>query len=633
MRQTKPIEIKIVLFILPVATRPLNTIKSPAYRLKLPVFNRLPIRQRLPFFIFILLVVIVIAFGWISYTTVKNTSIDERAGRITSLADKLTLMFKQSMDRFAATGKTMADQRAIVAYLSSGKTADSARTLRLFREEEKKDTSTKLIQLLNSQRQEILRNASNNIYLRPDIDKLNGPGGRTAKYISVGKIVTLKKAMYFPILAPVKSKNKTIGYVVLWDKLHATPQSIQQIAELLGSNGRIYFGNDDGKFWTNLIQPVVQPAVELSTLRPFAEYRKSSGEPVMGAVRPIPNSKWLVWVELSSTALFRTIDHYLHWMLIIGAILALIGSFGGWMMTRNITIPLKQLKTAAADIARGDYTLHLESTGKDELAELAASFNIMAMNVRMAQESLEEKVQVRTLELRNAEKNVRNEKENVKRKDEFISIASHELKTPLTTIKAFFQIVGKELQPESKSLGLVKGASRQVRRMESLINDLLDVSRINTGKMEYRMEVIDFFPLLKNVTDSVQAISPGHRLIIQQSISARITADHNRIEQAFINILNNAVKFSPDADRVLISCELVANRLYVRIKDFGVGISGSEMDKLFDKFAQAERDFRFQGLGLGLFISSEIIKRHNGSISVMSQPGKGTEFTVQLPVE
>ena len=610
----------------------MNTIKTPS-RLKIPVFNRFPIRRRLPLFIFILLLIIVIAFGWISYISVRNTLINARAERVTNLADKLTGMFKQSMGHLAASGKTIADQQSIISYLTDRSDKDSIKAVALFQGEEKKDTSIKLIQLLNRRQEEILKTTSNGFYLRPDINNLNGSPNETYKYLSVGKILTFKRSMYFPTLATIKSTGKTIGYILVWKILHATPESIEQLAQLLGSDGRIYFGNDDGKFWTNLVQPVVQPSIDLTRLHSFAEYERGNGEPVMGAMRPIPDSKWLLWIELSSTTLLETIHHFLHWAIILGAILIIAGSLGGWVMSRNITIPLKQLKNAAANIANGDYTLQVESIGNDELAELAASFNIMALNIRMAQEHLERKVQERTLELQNAIADIKNEKENVKKKDEFISIASHELRTPLTTIKSFFQFTGKELPPESKSIGLINRASRQVKRMENLINDLLDVSRINTGKIEYRMEVIDFSPLLKDVIDSIQEISPHHRFIIEQSVSARIQADPNRIEQAFINLLNNAVKFSPNADRVLIRCELVADNLCVTIKDFGIGISRQHLDKLFDKFAQAERDPRFQGLGLGLFISSEIIKRHGGCISVASEPGVGSEFTIQLPVE
>lgn len=609
----------------------MNTTKTHISRLKIPVFNRFPIRQRLPLFIFILLLLVVLAFGCISYIGVRNTSISARAERITNLADKLTDMFKQSMEHFVVSGKAIADQQSIINYLANRNKTDSIKAIVSFRDKEKKDTSVKLIQLLNKQQEVMLSATSNGIYLRPDLNRLNGIGRN--RYASVGKIFTVKDAMYFPVLIPVKSNVATIGYLVIWTMLHATPESIEQLGQLLGSDGKIYFGNDDGKFWTNLLKPVAQPSIDLARLRTLAEYERKDGEQVMGAMRPIPSSKWLLWVELSSTTLYEPINHYLHWMIILGAILVVAGSLGGWIMSRNITIPLKQLKNAAANIAKGDYKLQVESIGKDELAELAASFNIMAMNVRTAQENLERKVLERTQELQNAVEDIKNEKENAKRKDEFISIASHELRTPLTTIKSFFQFTGKELPPESKSMGLINRASRQVKRMENLIDDLLDVSRINTGKMEYRMEVTDFLPLLTDIIDSVQQISPNHRFIIEQSVAVRIKVDHNRIEQAFINLLNNAVKFSPDADRVLIRCELIAGSLFVRIKDFGIGISSQHLDKLFDKFVQTERDHRFQGLGLGLFISSEIIKRHGGQISVISQPGVGSEFTVQLPIE
>jgi signal transduction histidine kinase len=138
--------------------------------------------------------------------------------------------------------------------------------------------------------------------------------------------------------------------------------------------------------------------------------------------------------------------------------------------------------------------------------------------------------------------------------------------------------------------------------------------------------------VLKDTIDSAQQISPGHRLILERSAPVNVNADRHRLEQVIVNLLSNAVKYSPEADKVLVWSELKGNKVFVTIKDFGIGISKKNLDGLFDRYYRIEgSEYRFQGLGLGLFISSEILKRHGGSISVQSEPGKGSEFTFELP--
>ena len=336
--------------------------------------------------------------------------------------------------------------------------------------------------------------------------------------------------------------------------------------------------------------------------------------------------------ELPAASYRKTADLYLGWIFITGIMAVVIGSAGGWIMGRSITRPLYELNRVAAAIAEGDYSARANVYSRDELGKLAGSINIMAARVNEALEDLEQKVEETTRELQTVTTDVNDQRENEMKKDEFISIASHELRTPLTIIKAFFQITVKDMDPAFRSYHLIGKAARQLNRMERLIGDLLDVSRINAGKMQYNEEAFDFQQLLKDAVDNVQQIFPHHQMVIENQVSVMLHGDRHRIEQVIINLLNNAVKYSPGADKVLIRAGMNGHNLVVTIEDFGIGIDESHIGELFDRFYRVDGGHNYQGLGLGLFISSEIIKRHRGSISVKSEPGKGSAFTFQLPV-
>ena len=224
-----------------------------------------------------------------------------------------------------------------------------------------------------------------------------------------------------------------------------------------------------------------------------------------------------------------------------------------------------------------------------------------------------------------------------KQKDEFMSIASHELKTPITTIKAFTQILlqRSKKQNDNQNLNYLEKMDKQVNNLTNLVSDLLDVSRIQAGKMSLEKEVFDINELLNDTINNLQITHPSHKLIKQGEIKAEINADKRRIEQVLINLINNAVKYSPNGDKVEINIEKVVDKnVNISIKDYGIGINKNDQKKIFKRFYVSEenRENRFFGLGLGLFISSEIIKRHKGEINVESTKGKGSTFTISLPL-
>ncbi len=554
------------------------------------------------------------------------------AERVSTLADKLSEIFKASVDGFAAKMQVVAGQKSVIDLLKSKEPDTRGQVIELFNNFRKNDTLTQLIALLDSQKRTLVRVGDEKLNLKFEIDSLSERTAGKLSYINVGRFVPYKNAIYFPTLMPVADKSKIIGYIVDWQLLNTPQQAIDQVDQLMGGNGRLYFGNDDGGFWTDLRKPVEKPAVDLSKLQQSTQYTSTSGEPVIGSLRKIPGSKWLMLIELSSASFLKTATVFLQWVVVIGIILVIVGSIGGWVMMRNITVPIKQLSNAATAIAEGDYSASVQVNRDDELGNLAGSFNIMAARVRSTQQGLEQKVKKTSKELQTAMSDITEKEKSERKKDEFISIASHELKTPLTTIKAFFQIAVKEMDPGFKSFTLIGRAARQLTRMERLIEDLLDVSKINSGKMKYNLEDFDFQQVLKDAIDGVREIYPNHNLVIEGSAPVMFHGDKHRIEQVIINLINNAVKYSPNADKVLISAGLKEGNIMVTIKDFGIGIPEEHIGELFDRFYRIDVEHHFQGLGLGLFISSEIIKRHGGNISVESEVGKGSAFTFRLPV-
>ncbi len=228
--------------------------------------------------------------------------------------------------------------------------------------------------------------------------------------------------------------------------------------------------------------------------------------------------------------------------------------------------------------------------------------------------------------------NIEAQKEKEQKKDEFISIASHELKTPLTSIKAFNQLMGRAKEKDKLDTYIHKSAEH-IAKLEKLIYDLLDVTKINAGKMSYAMQPFDFTAMVKESIENVQHSTQTHEILLTHAEPIIYNGDHFRLEQVVNNFLTNAIKYSPQANKIEVSCSITNANIVVSVKDFGIGIETASLDKLFDRYYRVDNTaMRFEGLGLGLFISSEILKRHRGSFWIESELGQGSTFYFRLPL-
>jgi PAS domain S-box-containing protein len=226
-------------------------------------------------------------------------------------------------------------------------------------------------------------------------------------------------------------------------------------------------------------------------------------------------------------------------------------------------------------------------------------------------------------------------KELEQRKDDFISMASHELRTPLTAVKLQTQLVRKRLAKQSQheaATALAK-AEKPIKQLERLITELLDVSRMQAGSLEYVRERVDLDELLREVTATISHLHPSHTILVRGRVRASLIGDRDRLGQVFTNLLSNAIKYSPDAQTVEMDLSASDDAVTIRVRDHGLGIPRELRDNIFERFYRVTDSKRkaIPGLGMGLYIVAEIVNHQGGTITVDSAVGKGSTFTVTLP--
>ncbi|HET9946751.1 MAG TPA: GAF domain-containing sensor histidine kinase [Patescibacteria group bacterium] len=227
-----------------------------------------------------------------------------------------------------------------------------------------------------------------------------------------------------------------------------------------------------------------------------------------------------------------------------------------------------------------------------------------------------------------------NAQEAIIKRDEFISTASHELKTPLTSLKVYTEVLEQQFAGKDKKTSLyLSRMNTQINNLTHLIKDLLDVSRIQLGKIAFNFEEVAIDPFIKMIVTDMDPIFTGHAIEIHGQTHATVMADKERLGQVIMNLLTNAVKYSPDAKKIIVHISKTKKHVFISVEDMGMGIDKKNLARIFDRFYQIkDNNSQNSGLGMGLYISKEIIHKHNGTITVKSKKGKGSTFTVALPL-
>jgi two-component system CheB/CheR fusion protein len=234
------------------------------------------------------------------------------------------------------------------------------------------------------------------------------------------------------------------------------------------------------------------------------------------------------------------------------------------------------------------------------------------------------------------QKEAQQQKKTLEQKDEFISIASHELKTPVTSIKGYLQLLRHHFREEGneKAAEMLNKADGQVNKLSALISELLDVKKIETGQLKYNEETFDLCALVKEMMQELLSFSNTHILRYKVEGNCMVHGDRNKISQVISNLIENAIKYSPAKSEVIIEVMATDGKACCRVQDFGMGIPKDQQSKIFERFYRVggNTENTYAGMGLGLYISAEIVKRHRGKLTVQSEYGKGSTFRFELPL-
>jgi PAS domain S-box-containing protein len=225
----------------------------------------------------------------------------------------------------------------------------------------------------------------------------------------------------------------------------------------------------------------------------------------------------------------------------------------------------------------------------------------------------------------------------IKLREEFVSIASHELKTPVTSLKMFTQVVRRRVSKNKnvEVLEYMEKMENQIDKLTRLINDLLDSSKVQAGRLEYKNVPYDIVSLVEETIDDLKPNFEEHTIEFKKINVPLLMGDKDKIGQIIVNLLTNAVKYSPKSNKVSVKVFEKNKKVYLTVKDYGIGIDEDQKTKIFERFYRAEKgkNLTFPGLGMGLYISREIARRHGGDIVFKSKKSKGTVFYLSLPIK
>jgi signal transduction histidine kinase len=585
-------------------------------------FSSLSIRHRLPLMMAVLLSGIIVASTWASYRGVKESALEVGRERLTHLTEQLTGLLQQSSATLIGKTYTAANDPAIHAYLSSP--SDTTRPVAVTALQQftaPQDPNSLQVEVWNADRSFVLASPAGSA---PEPAELvtEFKQSAVAPFKVVGSIRVVKDEVIYPIVAGIKDDTgKLVGYLVRWRKLSDKPESRKQLTELLGSQATLYFGNSQGDLWTDMGKVVSKPPGGLSSTLTLTQYRRD-GNSVMALGRPINGTPWFIVVEISEQAVLSQTGRFLRRVMVVDLILLLIGLAGAFALSRSITRPLHSLTRAASAISGGDYTRLVDVNSRDELGELAGTFNTMVVRVGEAQRDLEQKVRERTAQLEAANKEL----------EAFSYSVSHDLRAPLRGIdgfsKALLEDYGDKLDEKGNEfLNRVRTAAQ---RMAELIDNLLGLSQVTRGELIRKQ--VDLSALARSVAAELKQGEPGRVVEFDVTNDVLVEGDPKLLLIVIENLFGNAWKFTSKHShaRVKFGVSNENGETIYYVRDDGAGFEMAYAGKLFGAFQRLHQPIEFQGTGIGLATVGRIIRRHGGRVWAEGEVEKGATFSFTL---
>ncbi|EHP85780.1 cache domain-containing protein [Methanotorris formicicus] len=464
----------------------------------------------------------------------------------------------------------------------------------------------------------------------------------TPKSIELNKTIE-KRGMALVSLVPIRDNNgHVIGAILAADILNKDYRIVDEIKNITGDTATIFLGGlristnvqENGK---RAIGTLVSKEVYDEVINNRSTYYGRAfvvNDWYITAYEPIKNSNGeiigMLYVGTPEKPFMALLNYIKKQIFVVGVIGLLVAWGLALLISKSITKPIEKLKEGAEKISKGEYDCRVKVESNDELGELAMAFNKMAEEIRTTHEKLKKHA-------KELEKSYNELKELDRLKSEIIAIVSHELRTPLTSIKGYVELVldgtmGPLNESQRKCLEI---ANENINRLKRLIESMLDLSKIERGELEMRIEKINLRDSVDKVLNTLKPLASGKNVSIDCNVEdITIEGDEDKIDQVLMNLIENAIKYSPINGKVKIEGFREGDYVHIKVTDNGPGIPKKEINKIFDKFYQVDSSTKRKkgGSGLGLAVCKSIVEAHNGSIWVESKLGKGSTFHVLLPI-
>jgi signal transduction histidine kinase/CheY-like chemotaxis protein len=420
------------------------------------------------------------------------------------------------------------------------------------------------------------------------------------------------------------------GYFVVSRVLRSAASSAL-LNGVVGTGATVMVANQSGSIWTDLGRVLRPPVIDLNKAG-GREFTGPNGEAEIGAPVPITGTPWVMVVAFPRSVILAPARQLLGRLAGASLLIIVVATLAARALSNRVTKPLAELTRAAQAMELGDYSRRVVAEGPDEVGQLAHAFNAMAEQVETGRRALEAHAAELSLSREAARQ------ANVS-KDEFLAVLSHELRTPLNAILGWCHILGAGVTPPGGTPHAIRVIERNAKAQLRLVEDLLDISRIVSGRFVLEKELVDPGVVVNAAVESIQPslIEKEISIVINRtagSESRYINGDAGRLQQAVWNLLSNAIKFTPRLGAVEIDIRDTGAGLEIAVRDNGEGISADALPIIFDRLQQGDNGAarKHGGLGLGLAIVRQIVELHQGTVTAESDgPGCGATFRIYLP--
>lgn len=581
----------------------------------------LPLEQKLPLATSLLLAVVLATYTFIAYREVARSSEAFATEHIRSLANELA----------TSTAGNVAAREKVVHDVANS--PDIKRVLTARDTTKVQEAITKLLLPTDSTRDVLIFDRAKRVVFKsgnaldPELT-----GGLQPWFAVLDTVKTSTNTGFFTYggfghmwnLSAIREDGNVIGYMAQLRRIRTSAQAQRSIDALIGHDYRIFFSNSD-KPWSHWIalDGSVPPSPRDVRPRGVASIYTRDDVTYFGTVAPIGKGPFAIAVESPKRAVLRPATVFLQRTSYLGIILMIAATVVVWLGSRRFTRPLVRLSEAATGVARGEYHRRVELNRDDEIGRLATSFNRMSEEVSNA---------LAVAQSSRAEAELAN-----RTKSEFLANMSHEIRTPINAMIGYADLLeaGVAGPINDAQQGQLERIKTSGKHLVGLIDDLLDFARLETARLAVQPTRVQANKSIHTAMAVIQPLADAKSITVTTSCDDDVyyLGDDQRVGQILVNLLNNSVKFTHDGGSVHVECGNARGRACFRVTDNGIGIPEDRLEVIFEPFVQANVGYTRShgGTGLGLAISRKLAEMMDGALTVESEEGKGSTFTLELP--